>query len=279
MPRKKEPPAKAAAPTPWRGRLLKMTLLLLAVAVFLGGVIFLGQRALEQIRHQERYDIAFAEIQCTPPPGMTRAQFLDEIAKLSAPVKSFNLLDDNLKLKLQEAFQKHPAVEKIGSISVSQPRKIQVNLTFRPNWERYKVDLFDIQCTTPPNLSRAEFLDEIAYLSRVPTTLSFLDERLPSTLKSAFEKHPWVEKVDGVDVKPPREIHVRLTLRQPVLLVPTPDGLIAVDRHGVRMPKNAPTAGLPTFTGESSPPKGPAGTLWGDPKVEEAARKAAKVKS
>jgi hypothetical protein len=197
LPRKKEPPAKAAAPTPWRGRLLKLTLLLLAVAVFLGGVILLGQRALEQIRHQERYDVAFAEIQCTPPPGMTRA------------------------------------------------------------W----------------------FLDEVIYLARPVTTLKLLDEDLPKKVTAAFERHPWVEKVDGVDVKPPREIHVRLTLRQPVLLVPTPDGSIAVDRHGVRMPKNAPTAGLPTFAGESSPPKGPAGTPWGDPKVEEAARKAAKPKS
>jgi cell division septal protein FtsQ len=193
--RKKEASTKALERTPWRRWLLKMLLLLVVVAAFLGGIIFLGQWALEHIRHQDRYNVPFSEIQCTPPPGMTRAQFLDEVVYLARPVE----------------------------------------------------------------------------------TLQLLDEDLPHKLSAAFAKHPWVEKVDGVDIKPPREVRVRLTQRQPVLAVRTSEGLIAVDRHGVRLPKDAPTSSLPIFEGDANPPKGPAGTLWGDPKVEGAARKARKA--
>jgi hypothetical protein len=193
--RKKEASTKAVEPAPWRRWLLKMLLLLIVVAAFLGGVIFLGQWALEHIRYQDRYNVPFSEIECTPPPGMTRGQFLDEIVYLARPVE----------------------------------------------------------------------------------TLQLLDEDLPQKLTAAFTKHPWVEKVDGVDLKPPREVRVRLTLRRPALAVRTSEGLIAVDRHGVRLPKDTPTTALPIFEGDANPPKGPAGTIWGDPKVEEAARKTKKA--
>jgi hypothetical protein len=165
-------------------------LLLLIVAAFLAGVIGLGQWGLEQIRGKERYAVSFASIDCTPPPGLTRA----------------------------------------------------------------------------------EFLDEVQYLSRLPDRFGFLDEDVIRVLSTAFVKHPWVERVDGVLLQPPRQVRVNLTIRQPVLAVQTSEGLVAVDAHGVRLPKNALTSGLPVFEGDARPPLGPAGAKWGDPKVEERAR-------
>jgi hypothetical protein len=191
LPRKKEPQPKAiprlAAPRRW---LLQGLTLVLVVAAFLGGLVFLGKWGLEQIRGQDRYILPFADVDCAPPQGM----------------------------------------------------------------------------------ERGEFLGEVQYFARLPEKLDLLDGELCQKLAAAFAMHPWVEKVDGVLLVPPRHVQVRLVMRVPVLAIPTRDGLIAVDRHGVRLPKSAATEGLPVFEEEARPPQGPAGTKWGDPKVEERAR-------
>jgi hypothetical protein len=138
--------------------------------------------------------------------------------------------------------------------------------------DRYAALFADIECTAPPGMEKGAFLDEVQYLSRVPDRLGLLDEDLRERLAAAFAKHPWVEKVDAVILEPPRRVQVRLVMRRPVLAVPTKEGLVAVDGRGVRLPRNATTKGLPEFQGEASPPRGPAGSLWGDAKVEARAR-------
>jgi hypothetical protein len=143
--------------------------------------------------------------------------------------------------------------------------------------ERYAVRFANIACTPPPGMTRSEFLDEVQYLSRLPDRLGLLDEDLTQKLTAAFARHPWVEKVQDVVLQPPRHIDVKLTLRKAVLAVRTSAGLIAVDRHGVRLPKNAATDDLPIFEGDAAPPKGQAGTIWGDPNVEARARQRSKL--
>ncbi len=65
---------------------------------------------------------------------------------------------------------------------------------------------------------------------------------------------------------------VTLTHRTPTLAVKFGGELLAIDRAGVLLPKDAPTLGLPIFQGEAKAPKG-VGQRWGDPNVEAAARK------
>jgi hypothetical protein len=178
-------------PTAWyKSWLLKSTVLLLLVALFLGGVIWAGRWGLEQLQGSNRYNVAFADIECEPPVGMDRQKFLDEV--------------------------------------------------------RY-------------------------YEPRFPERLGLLDESLSPHLRQGFAKHPWVEKVDDVTIKPPKQIIVKLTPRAPVLAVHFAGEVLAVDRTGVLLPKNAPTLGLPMFDGDARAPKG-IGQRWGDPNVEAAAR-------
>lgn len=179
-------------PPPVRSRrwLLPMLAPVLAAGLLLAGLIVLGRAALDRVRHDDRYTAAFADIDCEPPGGMTRA----------------------------------------------------------------------------------DFLGEVQYLSEQPGRLRLLDEGLASRLADAFARHPWVERVERVELAPPRLVRVQLRYRRPVLAVPHAGQLRTVDRHGVLLPAKAPTEGLPIFPGKASPPKGPAGTAWGDAAVEEAAR-------
>jgi hypothetical protein len=189
-------PAKSRAEKkPWfRAWLVKNALILMLVALFLGGVIWASHWGLEYLRGRERFEIAFTDIECETPAGMERKRFLEEV--------------------------QYYAPELSGRVDV-------------------------------------------------------LDEQLRDRLTDGFARHPWVEKVDGVEIKPPRRIVVTLTHRAPVLAVKFGGELLATDRTGVLLPKNAPTLGLPIYAAEPKPPRG-IGQRWGDPNVEAAARKAAR---
>jgi hypothetical protein len=140
--------------------------------------------------------------------------------------------------------------------------------------ERYQVVLIEIECVPPPGLKREEFLEEVAYHARLPERFSILEEGLTDKLTAAFAKHPWVAKVERVELTPPRRVGVVLTYRRPVLAVLPPDHAVrAVDEQGVVLPKTAATADLLMLC-RSPAPTGPAGQPWGDPTVAAAARAA-----
>jgi hypothetical protein len=148
--------------------------------------------------------------------------------------------------------------------------------SLRPR-DRHTVAFGDIDCAPPPGQARADFLDEVQYFGSLPGRLQLLDKGLPERLARGFARHPWVEKVQRVEVVPPGVVRVQLVYRAPVLAVPLAGGLRAVDEHGVLLPSSAPTAGLRVFPGSALPPVGPVGTRWGDAAVEAAAREARRV--
>jgi hypothetical protein len=188
----KSRPAEPAPPTGW---LWKGTLLLVVAAAFLGGVIWAGRWAHDQLHGSPRYVVPFADIQCEPPAGLDRPKFLDEVRYYASP--------------------------------------------------------------------------------HLPENLDLLDDDLRERLSDGFGKHPWVDKVDAVEITPPKQIVVKLTYRKPVLAVRFDGKLLAVDAVGVLLPEKASTADLPIYDGTPPPPKG-IGQRWGDASVEAAARKGRK---
>lgn len=141
--------------------------------------------------------------------------------------------------------------------------------------KRFGVRFEDIQCTPPPGMQRLQFLGEVRYLSEMPISFSLLDEEAPKQLAKAFAKHPWVEKVEHVEVLPAKTFSVQLRFRQPVLAVPLNKELRAVDSQGVLLPSNAVTKGLPVYSGKVTPPQNPAGHVWQDNGLLKAAQLAA----
>lgn len=85
--------------------------------------------------------------------------------------------------------------------------------------DRPMVSFSDIECNPPPNQERLEFLHEVRYDSQLPETLQLADRDLPARLEAAFARHPWVARVERVEVTLPRQLQVRLVYRQPVLAV------------------------------------------------------------
>jgi hypothetical protein len=161
---------------------------------------------------------------------------------------------------------------------------------------RYTIRFIEIDCAPPPGEKREEFLSEVQYLGEQPQQVSVLDDDLAARLTQAFARHPWVEKVEGVEPVPPRTVRVRLTYRSPVLAVFSPPSAMApdqrrarreaqpdhawiprvVDGHGVVLPPGRMSLdALPALKDDDIPPPAAAGAPWGDRRVEVAARTAA----
>ena len=164
--------------------------------------------------------------------------------------------------------------------------------------DRYLVAFSEIDCTPPPGQERADFLAEVRYLASLPSRFHLLEPDLAPRLSDAFGRHPWVLKVERVQITPPRQVEVRLIYRTAVLAVilsaeegirvggltpiPLRMGAVApgrafgraVDAQGVLLPLQVKVRGVPVLEGKVAPPVGPAGTGWGDPTVEAAARTA-----
>jgi hypothetical protein len=155
--------------------------------------------------------------------------------------------------------------------------------------DRYTISFPDIECRRPPAQDQGQFLSEVQYLGDLPDQLHLLDADLAERLADAFARHPWVEKVEEVKIVPPKQIHVRLVFRTPVLLVVPPSGgggrnppkggttnsvgSYVVDGQGILLRGSIQAKDLPHFD-VGTAPSGPAGTPWGDADVEAAARTA-----
>lgn len=140
--------------------------------------------------------------------------------------------------------------------------------------DRYTLPFADIECLpAPPCTPRGDFLDQVQYLARLPGRLHLLDADLARRLAEGFAQHPWVRKVEQVEVTS-KQVRVRLLYRRPALAVRVGEQVRVVDAEGILLPNGAATERLPMFEGQAPRPAGPAGTRWGDAGVEEAARTA-----
>jgi len=141
----------------------------------------------------------------------------------------------------------------------------------------YLLPFASIQCLPPPGPEQKDLLAEVQYLAGMSDQVHLLDDDLAERLRQAFAEHPWVAAVDGVNITS-RRIEVRLRYRKPVLAVPFEGRVRAVDEYGILLPTTANTMGLRLYDREAAPPAGPAGTAWGDPCVEKAARESASAR-
>lgn len=121
-----------ASPRRWPRRLAQIVLGLAAAAVVVGGLIAVGNAARDSLGPQDRYLLPFNEIECPAPPGQSRAEFLGEVQYIGAFPDRVNVLDPTLPDRLRTAFAKHKKVERVVRVTVAPPRRVQVELTFRP---------------------------------------------------------------------------------------------------------------------------------------------------
>jgi hypothetical protein len=110
---------------------LKPLAVLAGAGLLLYGLITLGQAAREHLRGSDRFAVSFAEIECTPPAGQKRGDFLGEVQYLAEMPDRFGLLDEGLARRLADAFARHPRVAQVLRVELAPPRRMTVSLRYR----------------------------------------------------------------------------------------------------------------------------------------------------
>jgi hypothetical protein len=112
----------------WMFQALALALLLTSILL---GLIALGKWSKEQVRDRERYQAAFADIDCNPPPGLARGEFLGQVQYLARLPDHFGVLEEGLAERLAAAFARHPCVDKVTGVIIEAPRQVRVELVYR----------------------------------------------------------------------------------------------------------------------------------------------------
>jgi hypothetical protein len=107
-------------------------ILALAIGVSLSAILAAGNFTRDSVRNWDRYTIAFADIECTLPPGQARHDFLAEVQYVAGMANRLSVLEENLAARLADAFAQHPFVEQVEKVTVFPTRHVQVQLRFRP---------------------------------------------------------------------------------------------------------------------------------------------------
>ena len=133
----------------------------------------------------------------------------------------------------------------------------------------------DVECNSPPGMTRPAFLGEAQYLAGLPDRLSAPASETRQSIFDALALHPWVRRVRRVEFPSPGQARADLEFRIPALAMP-PDRV--VDGEGILLPAGTSTESLPRLRGKVRPPAARAGQVWDDPGVVSTARVAALVR-
>lgn len=127
--KKPEPDAPAQAVGGWS---LGSTLVgLLLVVGLLAGLIGLGRWSRQTLESQQKTPLTWENIEVATPPGISRAEFFEQVryyAQMSGP---FDFFQKDLEEKLKAGFESHPWVEKVQKVERLPPRRVKVEVRFR----------------------------------------------------------------------------------------------------------------------------------------------------
>lgn len=114
-----------------RGWLLAPGILLAGLGLGLLGIHALSGVAREHLHQTGRDQVAFVDIDCPPPPGRTRVEFLREVRYQNGLPARLSLFEDDLPHRLARAFATHPWVAHVKRIEIGTDRQVHVQLLYR----------------------------------------------------------------------------------------------------------------------------------------------------
>ena len=81
--------------------------------------------------NDERYHVPFAAIECTPPAGLAREEFLTQVRQRAGLPEQVNLLEPGVASRLADAFALHPWVAKVEQVEFTPAHAARVRLRYR----------------------------------------------------------------------------------------------------------------------------------------------------
>lgn len=114
----------------FRGTTLRVLATVMLAAAVLAGIFAAGRWLKDDVRGDDRYHFQVQNIECDPPAGLSREQFLSEVHYYGQLPERMNVLDADLSPRLREAFGKHPSVSAVKQIHITAPNRVRIELAF-----------------------------------------------------------------------------------------------------------------------------------------------------
>lgn len=122
------PARKAKTTLRW---LLQLGLPLLAGAGLLTGALYSGRFLGDRMRDQGTLVVAFADVECDPPEGLTRREFLHEAQYLAELPDELPVLQDETPSRIAKALALHPWVAKVKQVRLAAQGRVQAEVVYR----------------------------------------------------------------------------------------------------------------------------------------------------
>ncbi|MEN6449275.1 MAG: hypothetical protein ABFC96_02185 [Thermoguttaceae bacterium] len=145
----------------------------------------------------------------------------------------------------------------------------------------FRLTAEQIEITPPPEWIHSDIRGEVFRAPTLDGPLSLMDDDLAKRISDAFARHPWVAKVNRVDL---HRRTVELVYRRPVCMVEVTGVALPlpVDGEGTLLPTDdfspVEAASYPLLSGVERGPTGPPGSHWADAKVVGGAEIAAVIR-
>jgi hypothetical protein len=97
----------------------------------LGGVVALGRYLTPRLGDASEQTVAFADIECDPPPGMTRPAFLGEAQYLAGLPDRLPALAPETRQRIFDALALHPWVLRVRRVEFPTLSRASADLEFR----------------------------------------------------------------------------------------------------------------------------------------------------
>lgn len=110
--------------------LRSLTVAVCVAAVAIGGFVGL-QRARNFVMKEDRFQMAFRDVQVPVPPDWVRGDLVGEVQKIAGLPDTLNTLDETLSRQLHDAFAMHPWVAEVTEVRVTRPSTIRISLKYR----------------------------------------------------------------------------------------------------------------------------------------------------
>jgi hypothetical protein len=111
--------------------LVQLGLPLAAGAGLVVGLLLLSSRARDDLARRGEHVVAFTDIECDPPPGLTRQEFLQEAQYLAGLEDHFDLLDADTTALLERALSVHPWVARVRRVEQIPRDRVRALLDYR----------------------------------------------------------------------------------------------------------------------------------------------------
>ncbi|MFO0844067.1 MAG: hypothetical protein U0797_16980 [Gemmataceae bacterium] len=111
--------------------LLQLGLPLLAGLGLFTGVLYSGRFFGDRLRDQGALGVAFADVECDPPEGLSRQEFLAEAQYLAELPDRLEVLQGETPSRIAKALALHPWVAKVKQVKLTSPGRVQAELVYR----------------------------------------------------------------------------------------------------------------------------------------------------